>query len=58
MLAAWRRFRSEEDGVDLIEYSLLAAIIAVGISALLAEFILGVDGLLQTLIDTLTAYLS
>ena len=58
MLAAWRRFRSEEDGVDLIEYSLLAAIIAVGLSALLAEFILGVDGLLQTLIDTLTAYLS
>jgi Flp pilus assembly pilin Flp len=50
MLAAWKAFGQDDEGADLIEYALLASIIAIGATTVLADLIVGVDGMLQRLI--------
>ena len=47
------RFIKEEEGQDLIEYALLASLIAVAAIPILTLVIGGINGIFQTIIDAL-----
>jgi Flp pilus assembly pilin Flp len=53
-----RRFLFDDDGADLVEYALLATVVAVGGYFVLSDFVLGVDGLLARVVSRLAVLLS
>ena len=57
MFAAWRRFVADEQGADLIEYALLAAIVALGAVEALSVFVLGLNSLFEPVTAALTSFL-
>ena len=56
MLATWKAYARDDEGADLIEYALLASILAIGATTVLANLIVGVDGLFDRLIARLGTF--
>jgi Flp pilus assembly pilin Flp len=53
MRAAWRTFRTRDEGANLVEYALLVAVVAGAALVGLTDFSLSLQMLLEPVIDTL-----